>query len=142
MKGHDVNGFNRADYERVIEIARRLYGTGTTAGERQRLAAELFTMAEDVIGQMPPLVRSDVAQWHELAILCNDWQSRKQAEERLDRWLSTFGHTTSYYGFVFMKPVESTPGPYKLPPNCRDVTATAPPMAIMPFPAGGKKKPE
>jgi hypothetical protein len=51
-----MSSFNRADYERVVEIARRLYQSGVTAAERRCLAVELFGMAEEVIGQqMPPL---------------------------------------------------------------------------------------
>jgi hypothetical protein len=46
-----MSSFNRADYERVVEIARRLYQSGVTAAERRCLAVELFGMAEEVIGQ-------------------------------------------------------------------------------------------
>ena len=52
--------FNRADYEKIILIARQLHQPVVTRTLRKQLAVELFEMAEDVIGQQtPPLNRSE-----------------------------------------------------------------------------------
>ena len=51
--------FNRADYARLVQIARLLYRPTISPTSRKRLARELFTMVEEVVGQQsPPLEKS------------------------------------------------------------------------------------
>jgi hypothetical protein len=66
--------------------------------KRRCLALELFSMAEEVIGQLPPLRAggSGVARHHELVveIECDDAQGSREAQDRLERWISTLPPAT------------------------------------------------
>jgi hypothetical protein len=91
-----------------VEIARRLHRTGVTAAER-RLAPEIFTMTEDVIGQLPPpRAAGSVAKQPRgcrRGRVATTRKGSREAQARLMRWISTFGHTATGHGFTFVEPL-------------------------------------
>jgi hypothetical protein len=87
-----------------------------------------------------------VARHHELVveIECDDAQGSREAQDRLRRWIETFGHTAAGHGFTFLEPLPAAPPPeLRLPPNARDVTAVgryAEKLETMSAPAAGSTK--